>query len=803
MVRIAVRRLIREPVFSIVAVLSLALAIALNTTMYSVLDAMIRPPVDMRAPEQLYDITYWGGYRRPVDAQTFDRVVQSAAQDVGSLSPRGRLSFRAPVAYGEIVREADYMVVSQEYFDVIGISPLQGRLFAPGEDALETGPVIVSDAIAAELFPNRSPLGATIHVDGVARVVVGVVGRGANFPKANLGLWLLSSPSPWQDSRMRTAAVFRLRDGVSVAQAEERLAAAAAQLAVAAGESPGDTRFRLEHAVEHQFQFRKFHLALIGAVLAVLLVACANLANMQLARGISRGRELALRAALGASRRDIAGQLLLESAILAGVGLALGLLLTVWGIHALSALIPPSIGDYVVEPRTNWRVFAFGLVASALCVVLIGLYPALRASRADPNALLKAGAGTGASKRNRQRYGVLIAVELGLSLAVLSAAALMLRMAWRVEQVRPPYDPTPLAISWLLIDPSGRTPGSSVSAELANIVSHARALSDAADATASFRRSVVHDAVTVDDPGRGTREIPAPRLSYEVVTPSYFRTYRLPIVEGRDFQEGESDVPAVIVSRRVARAYWPNSSPIGAMIKLGEARSNVPWVRVVGIVGEASRVDPRSTAADSQRVVGGLGGIFYLPNATDTATGSVRGIHLVVRAREHPAMMPSTIRLGLRNLPGMRVGMGQTMAEALRLTQARSRAHFIAAIFATFTAAAVGLACLGVYGIVSHSIAERRRELGVRIALGATAGNVIHSVLREGNAIALAGVALGLLLTKYGVPLLAAFSLEDDQYDASLFALLAAALFIVAVTAALVPALRATRIDPVESLRSE
>jgi hypothetical protein len=302
--------------------------------------------------------------------------------------------------------------------------------------------------------------------------------------------------------------------------------------------------------------------------------------------------------------------------------------------------------------------------------------------------------------------------------------------------------------------------------------------------------------------------------TYAVVTSSYMRTFGLPVIQGRDFLDGVPAVPEVIVDKSTAHALWPNSTAVGSWIKLGDYVSHAQWVRVVGVVPTLDNVGDQLNPAQGPITYGTqigprfrtrLGAIYYLPDATDSTrvVGHRFAFNVVTRAKHDPARMPITLENAIHPLfPGAFV-VSNSMEEALGITAARSRHDFVATIFAVFAALALALAALGVYGIVAHSVAERKRELGVRIALGASARNVIAAILREGNVVALAGVALGLYLTKDTVNWLHAFSSDGDQYDVVLFAIMAAVLFLAAFLAALVPALRATRIDPVESLRSE
>ena len=450
-VRLAARSFLRHRGFSIVAVLSLALAISLNTTMYSVIDALVAPKLDIRSPDRLYFLKIWGDIRSRVDQPTRASLLRSGFHTYEGISYYGhQWGDGVAVEYGRRFARADYATVAPNFFSLLGVHPLAGRVFNDADIASGAQPVILSERLVGTLFPDgASPIGASIDVDGVKHPVIGALRRGSTLPGSDVAMWML--PPPSVNLRMLPMNVVRLRDESSYTEAVRELAVLSARFAALAGERPKDTWFQLIPATTPQFHFRNFHFALIGAVVAVLLIACANLSNLQLARGIGRSRELALRAALGASRADIVTQLLLESALLAGAGLGLGLLLTFWGTHLLGSRIPPSVADFVIAPQTSWRVLVFAMVACAVCVILVGLLPAVRVSRVDPNELLKAGAGTGAHKRNRRQYGLMVAAQMGLSLALLSGAAIVVRSAAYYRELRVGYDVKPLATATLYV----------------------------------------------------------------------------------------------------------------------------------------------------------------------------------------------------------------------------------------------------------------------------------------------------------------------------------------------------------------
>jgi predicted permease len=803
--RIALRSFGRHRAFSAVAVLSLGLAIALNTTMYSVLDAMLYPRVDVSHPEQLYSLSVWGDRFGKITLQQRADILRSASSMLVATTSVEGLRAESMLEHGQRLRRGTVAAVAPNIFTFLGVRPVAGRAFTDADYTDSSSPVVISTAVAGSLFPFDAPVGQSVSIDGASHPIIGVVDHASQLPGSAYDVWML--PPPTVPLASLPATIARLRPGLTLKDAKptiDELSRRFGELAAANGESAQGAGFLLKPIEFRQFHFASFHFALIGAVLAVLLIACANLANLQLARGLGRSRELALRAALGATRRDIVAQLLLESGLLAAAGLAFGLLATLWGNKLLEAHIPPSVAEFVVAPQTSWRVFAFGIAACVVCVVIIGLVPALHVSRADPNELLKSGAGTGANARNRRKYSLMIMVEMGLALAVLSGTALVVRSALVWDSYDTGFDLAPLSQAWFF----NRTPHVAMRYVDAQneILSRLAGVPDVASAAVTEPGYMAGHGVTAVDAHGDKREYLAPLQGFSVVSPGYFRTIGVPIVQGRDFADGIAGEGQVIIDEQTAAFLWPDGRVIGNQIKLGSDSSHAPWVRVIG-VAKRTRSYTNEHDVDNPHAPPphALGAIYYRPAATDTFVANKFGYmsDVIVRAARDPQHMPLHLRRTFVTLPSSWISSVETMEDAIGLRRLRERHDFVANIFQLFTLLALGLASLGIYGVVAHSVAERRREIGVRIALGADTRQILRAVLREGNAVALGGVAVGLLCTKYTMQWLYAFSFEGDQYDAPLFAAMAALLFIVAVAAALGPALRATRIDPVESMRAE
>ena len=797
--RSAARGLRRQPAFVSVVVLSLALGIALNTTMYGMLDALLRPRIDVRDPAQLYWIRFYGDYKWRVDAPTRDAVLASGTHTYESVTRAELAVFMQQLQHDGHFAEGVVQGVAWNYFDVLGARPISGRTFIATDETPEASAIVIDETVAAQLFPDGgSPVGATVTINHEPRTVVGVVSDFTRLPGETAVAWQVAARKLRGGLFQR---LIRLRPGATRADAERELATVSARIAIAAGERPKDDVLRFHQAADPEFQLRPMHRGLMYAVAAILLVACANLANIQLARGIGRRRELALRSALGASRLRLITHLMGESLILGVTGLALGLVLTYWGARSLHASIPPTVGKYIVEPQMSWRVLAFAIVALLFCLFAVGLAPAISISRTDPNELLKSGAGTGATKSNRRRYAVLVGAEIALALALCCMATATVH-TWMFYKGRSSvgYDPRPLSTGSL----TPRIPPGTIvrySELLQSMSARIAAIHGVDDAAMSMSWRIPEgNAVTVADAG-GVREFPAPLWAPTAVSPSYVRTMGWPIAQGRDFLDGERDHGGLIIDQPTARKLWPNNNPIGALLKLGDKKSNLPFVPVVGVIGERKGFE---TPVDESQTGARLGRVLYLPGPSDTAVVTVSRLPLTFKARtaNHPERLPTLLRQQIGSFPDASVSQVMTMPEFLGINTGLQGSRFLSELFVAFAMLAISLAAFGVYGVVAHGVAERRRELGVRVALGASSRDILHAVLRESVVVALAGAAGGLLFTKYGVMMVAEIAMLD-VYNAPMFAVVAVVVLGVATATAFIPALRATRIDPTESLRAE
>ncbi|MGH7623539.1 MAG: ABC transporter permease, partial [Gemmatimonadaceae bacterium] len=613
--------------------------------------------------------------------------------------------------------------------------PIAGRTFLPSDSASGAAVAVLSDRIASVLsVGGRAPLGEVVIVDGMRYTVIGVVPRLTVFPGLDTDVWLLPGGGATRANEARTVplTLIRLRDGASPALVQNQLNLLARRLAFAAGESPRDTRFYLTaDKAERQFHLGYFHWALINAVVAVLFVACGNLANLQLARGLARGPELAVRSALGATRRDLVMTLVLENAILAGSGLVLGLVLSVWGIDLVRSTIPHAIANFLVEPHVSWGMFVAALAAAMASLVVIGLLPALRIARVDANSLLKSRAGTGAHSGHRRRYAILVAMQLGLALPILCSAVLLARSSWQVrngdfiERSWIGFNPDPVVEATITAD---APTGSWVRvAELSSdVVGRLRALPSVANAAIVTEIAPPGREITIETNDGQMRQVPAPPWSARVVTPSYFRALGRTMSAGNDFVEGGYAASEVVMDEPTARFLWPGVNPIGRVIKFGDARSNEPWMRVVGTLH-----DMRDTATLRLRDPDNgfkPEGIYRVMMPTDSVRVGPGGLALTVdvRTKRDADATAVDVRHLLWATPGVGNAYVRTLDDRYGLNVSRARDWFVTVIFTLFATLGTGLVALGIFGIVAHSVTERRQEFGVRISLGATRGHILR-----------------------------------------------------------------------------
>jgi len=811
----SLRGLVRHKRFAAMAIVSLGVSIALNTTMYSGADALLFPKIAMRAPENLYRIAFYGDYKAHLTPDVKLEAMRSLSffEDMALALPVYNASNQ--VERGNILRSASVLNVSTNYFSLLGVTALSGRLLTDADVNSPVNPVVVSERFWNQVFQDQPPLSnATFTIDGNPKTVVGILAHESDFPDSRTDIWQLpaGNASRWQQASF-VFNVVRLKPGLTLTNAYAELGPLAARLNTLAGDGPDNARFELFKKIDGPMRIGRLDLGVIYAVLSVLFVACFNLANLQIARGLSRSKELATRAAVGATRRDLIRQLVGESAWLTGIGLVVGVLLTFWGIHLIRTAVPGSLGVNTFRPQVSWRLFVFATLVGSLALAISGLLPAIKVSRIDVNELLKAGAGTGATRRTRWQVAALVVCQVGLALILMVGASFFIRSAaaLHLQDVNPALER--VAMGWVGITPHGASDQRTMVDASNQIVARASALKGVAAAATLRSLEPSHRVISLAQDGALAREVPTGMWQYSIVSPGFLRVYGTRIAQGRDFGPGETS-RSVIMDAQTARFLWPGESPIGRQLKFGsDSRRDAGWLTVVGIAEYVNLWGSFDRNNQEERTAANLGAIWVL-NSIDTAH-VFRGLDgekqpkrsslfVYVRGTDDGKRLPLELRRNLSDeSAGLHVGFTQQLYSALAMDAYKARSDFLAGLFTSFALIALALSSLGVYAVVSHTVSQRTREIGVRFALGATERHIRQSVLHHGNVMALSGIAVGLLIKAYTSNSFDWRSLSGDKWDFAMFTVAAAILFATTLFAAYVPARRAMRVNPVEALRAE
>jgi putative ABC transport system permease protein len=795
-VRYGVRMMRKRPGFTAVVVLTLALGIGANTAIFSVVNAVLLRPLPYRNAERL---VWVGGNIR-------------GGTNGASVSPPDYLDYRAQntvfeefaastsvpnavnlTGAGEPERLTGSRVTAN-YFRAFGVEPALGRAFGAEEERAGPAPVaVLSDGLWKRRFGgDPSVVGKTLTLDGKAVTVVGIAPPEFQYP-AGAELWLpLDSDDP--DMKIRPAHFLRpiglLKPGVTIEQARAETDLIARRLEELYPESNKGWSLTLIPLQEQVVgDVRTSLWVLLGAVGFVLLIACANVSNLMLARAAARRRELALRTALGASRWRVARQQLTESVLLALAGGALGLLLAWWGVDVLAAL---GAGDI---PRTrdigvDGRVLAFTAALSVLTGLAFGLLPALRASRPDLNEVLKdAGRGTSGPGRGRVRAALVVS-EIALALTLLAGAGLLVKSFVGLRRVNPGFDPAnvlTLRIDLARARYAKPEQAAAFFGELQRRVAALPGVEAAGMVTElplSGQPNDMYFYVAGRPPQTADQKVTA---DFRRVNQDYFRAMRIPLLRGRGFTEQEVAGAAgvVVVNETLARNFFPDEDPLGKhlVIDFGKAEE----FEIVGVAGD---VRHRSLEGEVYQMM-------YLP------TLRVGRTNLVVRTTSpDPLALASAVRGEVaavdRDQP---VSAVRTMEEVVSGSVAQQR--FRTLLLAAFAGVALLLAGVGIYGVIAYSVTHRTHEIGIRMALGAGAADILKMVVGQGMALALAGVAVGLLAALALTRVLSSLLFGVTATDAATFAAVSLLIAAVALLACLVPARRATKVDPMVALRYE
>jgi predicted permease len=808
--RYGVRKLRASPGFTAVALVTLALGIGANTALFSVMSGVLLSPLPYREPERLVTLhaskpnfpTGSISYPNFRDWRTENRTFESMAIHRGSgfsLTGAGTAEW------------VDGRMVSAEFFSLLGVEPILGRTFVAGEDEIGASPVaVISERLWRRKF-DATPdiLGRTIVLDGRGYSVVGVVPSSFNLFQSTRARDVhvpigQGSREALLDRSVGLGlhGIGRLAPGVSIAQAQVDLDRVAGRLAEVHPETNRGMGAAVIAFKERLVgSVRPVLLVLFGAVGFVLLIACANVANLLLARATGRARELAVRAAVGASRGRLVRQLLTESALLALVGGALGLLVAAWITPAVVALMPDTLPRAAMI-SVDGRVLVFSLVLSLLCGLLFGLAPALKATEVRLHGALKDG-GRSVRGASHRAQDILVVVQIALVLVLLVGAGLMIRTLSRLWTTDPGFEPAGVSSFGLTLPPSlRRASPAAVRAHPPHVEARVKGIPGVAAVSLStnalpFTGSSDERLFWLDRQPRPATTSEMQWAIWYAVGTDYLPTMGIPLLAGRFLgpQESRPGPLAVAIDEVFARRYFGAADPIGRHIHVDGI--DVP-AQIVGVVGHVKQWGLQGDDAAPVRAQI----YFSFMQYEDTIFADITGLDVLVRSSGSSPVPFQTIRAALQEMDPEHVLFApQTMEQAIADSLGQHR--FSMLLLSGFAALALVLASVGIYGVVSYSVGQRTGEIGVRIALGARRGDVLRLVLGEGLRIALVGIAIGVIAALALTRLMAHLLHGVSPTDPLTFVAVASGLAAVALAACYLPARRATRVEPMVALRHE
>jgi putative ABC transport system permease protein len=801
--RYAFRVLLKSKGYTAVAVLALALGIGANTAIFSVADAFLLKPVALpnldnlvvlmeRAPHQTAEWTsvspanYLDWKRQSHSFAAFSPYLWDDVNLTGAGEPERITIARA----------------APNFFEVLGAQPMLGRGFLPDDAAVRNQSVVLSYGLWQRRFgADPTIVGKTVKIDGLSSVVAGVMGKKFNFP-VSIEMWV-----PWtMDPQERQARgshylqiVARLRPGIPLRQASAEMTAISRRMS----EQYPDTNrgwsaqvIPMKYFVTGDLTYR-YTLLLVAAVMFVLLIACANVANLQFARGVARQREFAVRTALGANRGRVVRQLLTESIALSLMGAAAGLLVAEWGVALILHYMPADIARYIAgwyEIQLDARAFGFALGLAVFSGVVSGLAPAIQSSRPDLNGTLKeSGRGTSAGRSRQRIRGILVVSELALALVLLIGAGLMVTGVKSLLGVQRPSDPQHVLSIQINLPESKYSARHLPAAFYGQVLERLRTLPEIE--SAAIVRSLPYGE------GRHIAQlavegVPAQKGEYrsaqlETISPDYFPLMRIPLRQGRALSEsdGAESLPVAVVSERMARRYWPGQSALGRRIKAGAAEdAQEPWLTIVGVVGEIQYDwldrEPPPVLYRSYR---------------QTSAGWTT---LAIRAHGDPLRIVPAVRSQIA-----KIDPDQPLAEIKTLDRVMTDSvlglSYMAVMMTVLGAIALALSAIGVSGLMAYAVTERTHEIGVRLALGAQRDSVLRMLVGRGMLLAGIGLGIGLIGSIFIARLLSSLIFGVSATDWTTFGGVLAATAAVSLAASYVPARRAARLDPTIALRHE
>jgi putative ABC transport system permease protein len=805
-VRCGLRQLRRRPGFAAVAVFTLALGIGANTAIFSAVYAVLLKPLPFQDPDRLVCVEKKNPPRNWVRNPISAAEILAWRNESGAFEDLAAYTQTSCVLVGMGEPEEDPCErVSGNLFALLGVSPLRGRTFSADEDRAEgPGAAILSYGLWRRRFGgDEQAIGRSIELNGASATIVGVMPADFSHLYATPygtvpELWVsgigLSPVLIWNDY----FGIGRLKPGVTLQQAEARMDLVSARIGQVHPDLKGWRADLMSLRTMLSGDTRLALMVLMGAVIFVLLIACANIANLLLARGAGRAGEFAVRGALGASRGRMVRQLLTENLVLSLGGGALGVLLAYCGCKGMAAMAPPYVSNSapgLADSATDLRVLAYSLVAALATTFLFGLAPAIEGSRLSLTESLRE-KGRAPSPSSRRFRSALVVSEVALAMVLLAGAGLLVRTLVKLEGVTLGLNPA--NVLTLRVPLSGsRYKDPRASTEFWRRAMASIEALPGVDSASVSRGLPIGDwagqfFTTADRPNPPAGEVPD--ANYTVTGPAYFRMLQIPLLEGRSFNEHDTETSerVVIVNEHLARNYWPGQNPLGKQLHMGSPGNHAPWLSVVGVAGNV-----RSQGRDE-----GFHAELYVPYQQFPWVLSPEYLMVGTAPNVTPASVGHAVVGALHRVdPKQPVVDLKTMEQVAREPLAQER--MMVALLGAFAGLALVLSGLGIYSVLSYSVSERTHEIGVRVALGAERRDVVGLVVRQGFRLTLAGVVIGVLgaigLTRF----LSGLLYDVKANDLLTFLIVSTILTGVALLACYIPAQRATKVDPIVALRYE
>ena len=790
--RYGARMLLKKPGFTLIAIVTLALGVGANTAIFSVINTVLLKPLPYNEGDRL--VAVWDRLKTvdqvelsPNEIEYYRERVRSFTQLAASEKANLNLT-----GSGDPVR-LEGQAVTANLFPMLGVAPVLGRTITDEEDRTKARVAVLSYGFWKQRLAGKSDaVGQTVVLDGKNYEVIGVMPREFQYPPPLTGykqgeIWV---PRSLETEKHRDShnlfTIGQLAPGATFLEARAEMEGIVRQRELETSQQRlGINLIPLQAQIGRQL--RPSLLILAGAVAFVLLIACANVANLLLASASGRQKEIAVRLALGASRRRVVGQLLTESVLLSVLGGGVGLLLAIWGnegIRRLGAAQIPRADQLAVDAT----VLGFTLLLSVVTVAVFGLVPALQSSRADLNATLKEGGRSGSADGRHRLRGALVVVEVALSLVLLVGAGLMIKSFWRLLNVDPGFNPRNLLAIELSLTSDRYAEDTQRSVFYQQLLERVSAVPGVQTAAIvnhppfSGRRGI--NAFKIE--GRPEpKGLDTPLADFRAISPNYFQMMRIPLLSGREFTDADAkgNLQTVIVNRAFAERYWPQEDLIGRRLSDGD-----DWMTVVGVVG-----DLHQSGLDQEAAPHVYASFMQAPMARSG---------VLVRTSVEPLSLVAAVRNQVNAIdPAQPIYNIQTMDGLIAVSMSDRRLNLV--LLAVFALTALSLAAIGIYGVVSYSATQRIREIGIRMALGAQARDVLKLIVKQGMAPVIVGIAVGvagaLALTRVMSNLLFGVAANDPGTFGAIAVLLAA----VALAACCVPARRATMVDPMIALRHE